>query len=431
MKYSIVLTLTIIGLLFSSCQKYEEIGNENNPVVEDYILTNTLDDLILVSRGIEASMRIDLSFYIETVGAVGREFYDLNGADPRYTGELLGAQGGPLDPGGFLTTRSYSARYRAVKMCNVLIDGLETTTASLSAAERNGFIGYAETIKAYALLLNANTQYQNGIRVDVADPDNLGPFLTYDQSLAAIQALLASGADKLANGEMLYTPTSGFAGFQSADGVRQLNKAVSARVAIYQNDKPAALSALTESFFDLNGDLSTGIYHPYDENLTNPLYNAPNDEIMVVADFITDAEAGDSRLNKVIATTSVTVDGLTGDHRVNVYSDPLALDYTALIRNEELILIYAEANIGSNNLEAVTALNVVRNAAGVGPYLGLVDDASLETELLHQRRYSLFYEGHRWIDMRRYGRLDELSIDRPGDIIHIQFPRPLQETIGG
>ena len=429
MKYSIIITLIFFGLLFSSCEKYEEIGNENNPVVEDYTSTNTLDDLILVSRGIEASMRIDLNFYIETVGAVGREFYDLNGADPRYTGELLGAQGGPLDPGGFLTTRSYSARYRAVKMCNLLIDGLSTTTATLSNEERNGFLGYAETIKAYALLLNANTQYQNGIRVDVADADNLGPFLSYSESLGAIQSLLTSAADRLSNAELLYTPTSAFSGFQSAAGMRQLNKAIAARVAIYQNDKPAALAALQESFMDLNGDLNTGFYHSYDENVTNPLFNASNDEIMAVASFITDAELNDSRLNKVISATAVTVDGLTGDHRVNVYPD--ALDDAILIRNEELILIYAEANIGSNNLEAISALNIIRNAAGVGPYLGGIDDASLVTELLHQRRYSLFYEGHRWVDMRRYDRLNELDIDRPGDIIHVQFPRPLQETIGG
>ncbi|WP_432766785.1 RagB/SusD family nutrient uptake outer membrane protein [Phycicoccus elongatus] len=36
-------------------------------------------------------------------------------------------------------------------------------------------------------------------------------------------------------------------------------------------------------------------------------------------------------------------------------------------------------------------------------------------EIVKQRRYSLFGEGHRWIDMRRWGRLNQLPIDRPGD----------------
>jgi hypothetical protein len=45
-----------------------------------------------------------------------------------------------------------------------------------------------------------------------------------------------------------------------------------------------------------------------------------------------------------------------------------------------------------------------------------------------QRRYSLYAEGHRWIDMRRYDRLDELPTDRPEDDVFVQFPIPLTEN---
>ncbi|MEM9824129.1 MAG: RagB/SusD family nutrient uptake outer membrane protein, partial [Bacteroidota bacterium] len=95
--------------------------------------------------------------------------------------------------------------------------------------------------------------------------------------------------------------------------------------------------------------------------------------------------------------------------------------------NEELILIYAEANIGSNNAEAVNAINVIRNAAGIGDYTGATSDAALVDEVLYQRRYSLFGEAHRWIDARRYDRLDELPLDRSLDKVHVQFPRPESE----
>ncbi|MCH7733419.1 MAG: hypothetical protein IIB44_13090 [Candidatus Marinimicrobia bacterium] len=44
-------------------------------------------------------------------------------------------------------------------------------------------------------------------------------------------------------------------------------------------------------------------------------------------------------------------------------------------------------------------------------------------------RYSLFLEGHRLIDMRHYGKTDELPIDRSGDII-VTFPLPETETPG-
>jgi hypothetical protein len=47
--------------------------------------------------------------------------------------------------------------------------------------------------------------------------------------------------------------------------------------------------------------------------------------------------------------------------------------------------------------------------------------------LLYERRYSLFCEGHRWIDMRRFNRLSELPIERTGDVVAVNFPRPLSE----
>jgi hypothetical protein len=100
-----------------------------------------------------------------------------------------------------------------------------------------------------------------------------------------------------------------------------------------------------------------------------------------------------------------------------------------VITNEELVLIYAEAQIQTNNLSAgADALNKIRSNAGLGPYTGPVEQAALINEMLRQRRYSLFFQGHRWIDLRRYNRLNELPIDRPGDVVHQQFPRPFPEV---
>ncbi|MEM6929341.1 MAG: RagB/SusD family nutrient uptake outer membrane protein, partial [Myxococcota bacterium] len=66
----------------------------------------------------------------------------------------------------------------------------------------------------------------------------------------------------------------------------------------------------------------------------------------------------------------------------------------------------------------------VRNAAGLGNYILATDDASLLEEVLRQRRYALFGEGHRWIDLRRTNRLGDLPLDRVGDVVHPGLPRP-------
>ena len=99
-------------------------------------------------------------------------------------------------------------------------------------------------------------------------------------------------------------------------------------------------------------------------------------------------------------------------------------------------LLRAEALANRNNAGDLQAaeddINVIRNAAGLGDFdTGVpADQTAIIDEMLRQRRYELFMEGHRWIDMRRYDRLDQLPIDRPGDNVWLQFPIPENENVG-
>ena len=56
----------------------------------------------------------------------------------------------------------------------------------------------------------------------------------------------------------------------------------------------------------------------------------------------------------------------------------------------------------------------------------------IHDQLLHEKRYSLFMEGHRWVDMRRYGKTGALPNDRSarGDQVFDSFPLPEAETKG-
>jgi hypothetical protein len=107
-----------------------------------------------------------------------------------------------------------------------------------------------------------------------------------------------------------------------------------------------------------------------------------------------------------------------------------------LIKNEELILLRAEANIGlSDFASALSDINLVRQTSGgLAPYAGAIDQPSLLTELLYNKRYSLLYEGgHSWIDFRRYNRTADLvGFDRPGpppDVIFSTLPIPNAEVL--
>jgi hypothetical protein len=135
-------------------------------------------------------------------------------------------------------------------------------------------------------------------------------------------------------------------------------------------------------------------------------------------------------LDKVVGRTSTTVDNLTSDLGWIRYPNPASP--IPIIRNEELILLRAEANIGLNNFAAAADdINFVRGAAGGLDPIGVPADQTTALDaLLYEKRYSLLYEGgHRWIDLRRYGRLAQVPLDRPGDLVYTTYPVPTNEIL--
>lgn len=418
------------ALALASCKK--EYGNLNSPTVEDFIKNATSSQLNNLVSGTESGMRLQLALYLDDVATIGREGYRFSGSEPRYVTDLLGANANQLTNSNFYITNPWAARYRVVKNCNVLIQSATNSTL-ITDAQRKGYTGFAKTIKAYQLLLNLNLTYTNGIRIAVDDPNNLGPIVDYAGSLAAISGLLNEAKTDLGGAEIAFPLTPGFTGFNDAEGLLQFNRALAARVAVYQEDWDGALTDLSASFLDLQGDFNTGVSHVFSTgsgDQLNPMFipQNQNGEVRVAhPSFAEDIEANDDRINKTsLRNSNASLNGLTSNRDIWIYRTNTAS--IPIIRNEELILLYAEAKIHKAALpDAVAALNIIREGHNLNPYAGAVTEAALINELLTQRRYSLFYEGHRWIDMRRYGRLDQLPIDRTDDDVWEKFPLPVSE----
>lgn len=436
-KINIIYSLLVLVLAFSACE-IEPIIDPNNPAAEGVQDGASIADLRLLAAGSESAMRNDIEFYYWTTSIVGRDYYDLNGIDPRYTGELVGEQGAELDNNGFLTTRVYNSRYRAIRNVETLIQAVDKAVG-LSDMDKNGFLGYAETIKAYNLLLVLNQQYENGIRVDVSDPDNLGDFLEYNDASSAIKSLLDDALTALnAAGESFaFKLSDGFAGFNIPADFAKFNRALAARLALYQGNNAEVLSLLEQSFFDRSGNWDGGVYHLFGSggnDILNDLYNIPNEGLYTATpDWVDNAEEGDSRFESKVTMLEASDDlavpvmlaGLSGEYQVTLYDSNT--DKVPVIRNEELMLMFIEANIGTNNGEAEAAINELRASYGLEPVSDL-SETELVNQLIHERRYSLFGEGHRWLDMRRWGKLNEIKVDREGDVVHAQFPRPITEN---
>jgi len=434
MKRSIniyILLLLAAASVLPSCKK--EYPNLNGPTVEEYAKNASKDQLNGLVAGSLSGMRINDGIYLDAVGIIGREMYRFSNADPRYVSELLGSGSTTLNNTGFYITNPWASRYRVVKNCNGLIEAA-TNSTSITDEERKGYTGFGKTLKAFELLLNLNLTYTNGIRVDVADPNNLGPILNYDESINAISSLLDEAKTDLSGATVAFPLTDGFAGFDDAAGLTKFNRALAARVDVYRKQWATALTDLSESFFDLNGDFYLGVNEVFSTgsgDQLNPAYfdqNSSGEVRLAHPSYATDIAAGDDRIGKATLRNTPASDpsGLSSNRDVWVYTSSTAP--IPMVRNEELILIYAEAKIQTNSLsEAVTALNVIRAGHNLSPYSGAVTQAALIDEMLKQRRFSLFYEGHRWIDVRRYDKLNTLPVDRPGDDVWSAMPIPQTE----
>jgi starch-binding outer membrane protein, SusD/RagB family len=431
-KTSYIFFVLLIVLSMASCKK--EYGNLNSPTVEDFLNNATKDQLNNLVSGTESAMRNNLGLYLDDIGAVGREMYRFSGADPRYVTDLLGGDNSTLSSSGFYITNVWSSRYRVVKNCNVLEEAAASSKL-ISDAEKKAYSGFAKTIKAYQLLLILNLTDKNGIRIEVADPKNLGPIVGNTEALTAIAALLDAGKSALTGSTVSFPLSGGFSGFEDAAGLVKFNRALAARVAVYRKDWTAALTAVNESFYALNGDIATGVYDVFGTGTgdqLNPAFfpqNQAGEVRLAHPGFAAGIEAGDDRIAKAtLRTAAASSSGLTSDRDVWVYTSSTA--GVPIIRNEELILINAEANIqlgGTGLTDAVTALNKIRTRHNLAPYSGAVTQAALLTEMLQQRRYSLFFEGHRWVDLRRYNLLSTLPKDRTADDVWSEFPLPNTE----
>lgn len=99
-------------------------------------------------------------------------------------------------------------------------------------------------------------------------------------------------------------------------------------------------------------------------------------------------------------------------------------DFYHHIRLAEVYLIRAEARarIGTDLTGAANDLNIVRNRAGL-PNTTAVTQAELLAAILAERRVELAHEGHRFFDLRRYNRLDLLSMTTNSHRVRLPLPQ--------
>jgi hypothetical protein len=423
-----------------------DVPDLNNPSIDDLRENPTRANVSAACTGLligNRRNRAQANGYIAQLGILGREAYNFDVADPRFIGELLE---GSLQQGSPFGGNFWTLPYANIRLAN-LVQGAVDRVPDFSEAEQSAILGFSKTIEATDLLEVAVTHDTNGgvIDTDRELEEGLGAIVSREAMYAEIGRLLDEGAADLAMGgdEFPFTLSSGYDGFDEPADFAKYNRAMRARVAAYTKDYQVALTALMASFIkDSNAggaqltlaDLQLGVYHAYSTASGDQVNNLINPNLFAHPSFAMDAQTNganrDQRLVRKTRTTAMpgSAQGLTSSLKYTVYTSNESP--VPIIRNEELILLRAEARFFTGDAMGATAdLNIVRQVSGsLMPYgTTLTSEMEFVTALLYERRYSLAFEGHRWIDVRRFGRTMDLPLDKPEHVRNIRYPIPLAE----
>lgn len=434
-QIKIYLAALILGTGISSCSILEtkEVIDPNSPSVGSVLNNASKAQLDALAIGQIARARDGLATYNQVMGTLGKELFNFNTTESRWMTELNGLR--PIDNSAFYNgaTTGFGT---PVRQANTLLASIDKTTA-ISEEQKNGYRGLANTFKGLAYLYQLNAQYTNGVRLNVEDPLKPSKFATYEESLAGIKKFLEDGATQLdkAGASFAFSLPSTYAGFTTPAAFKKFNRAIALRVAIYQKDWAGAASLLPQTFYSISGDIALGPKHafnPTSPDIANPLLNTASVRIVAVEKLITDAEAGDKRISSKINTLDKALDYTSGVVYSSKYLSKMyiaATDAVPIIRNEELILIAAEiAAQQGRTADALANINAVRAAAGLKTYAGATTKDDLINAILKERLYSLWYEGHRLVDMRRYNKISEIYLPVAGMKVLEKLERPVAEV---
>src|SRR5512146_761933 len=433
-----------------SCKASDiDITNPNSAIASAVASDPTA--LQLLATGLLVDQRGTRQAFITNSGILGREMYTFTPNEGRNTTHyLIGITVGgvqKLDPTGF-AVGSWSGEYGTLRDIYNFKNTINASVA-LSAAQKSASLGFAETLEGLMVFQVLQTRDTLGVITQVMEnPFDLAPFVSRDSGYKFVLNTLDDAATKLAAGGSAFPfklpPGFGAsvagADFTTPAGYRQFNRALKAKAAVHYASLGGgttawqdALTALAASF--LNASATTragfdvGVYDTYapSPDTPNGLTQATNTTLYAHMSLQADVQLKangqpDDRYTAKIRTGLPSRQGPVNGGGATSASSTLGFSIwptqsspIPIIRDEELILLRAEAKLGTGDKAgAIADLNVVRQNSGGLPASTLTASSSTDAILnaiLYEKRYSLVMEGDRWVDMRRYKKLDQIPID--------------------
>ena len=420
--------ISLVGVLIAvSCQP-ADAPDQNAQSLTDLTGTPSVSAVTTATQGLIRGMRGTLT--TQLYSRLGREGYNLDPGNPQNFPAYYTTLG-DLNP--------WAGPYATIKLADLVIEPLDRVVG-FTPEQRESIRGFAKTVKAIQLLIVIQGTDVYGALLDAAafPTDAPAPISSKEEIYAEIFKLLDEAKTHLQAGgsSFPFLLGSGFAGFDTPATFLTVNRAIRARADIQLKDFNAALVDLSESFLDTSAPLTKGVYHTFSlvsGDLTNNLYEGVPRLYFVHPSIRANAQKkADGALDDRVGRKVKSIPPFSRFGLENI--DATWTNYPTqdapipFIRNEELILLRAEANLGLNNTAAaLDDINRIRvNSGGLPPLILPYTPApgappTLLDELLYNKRYSMMWEegSSSWLDARRYDKLAQLPHDLPG---HVVFP---------
>jgi hypothetical protein len=443
----------LIGFVTAAGCRTLDVENLNGVSVDELQTDPTPTAVKTAAQGLMTTWRGVSAGQANTLTKYGFEVWQIRASNPpSLTAVVLFPQ-----TGGFWS-------YTPVSNITAFLKAVDAVSG-FTDQQKEALRGWGKTILAVVYEDMAQAHDTFGIVLDLpANPlTDVPPIATKAEVWTRIHQLLDEADTHLANAGTTafpFTLGAGFVGFNTPATFRQVNRALKARYYVLNNNFRDALTLLSGTSTFINSaaagltraGLQRGPFHAYSTvtgDGTNGLSGTDyyyNTRLRTEAQLKSAGGARDDRVAlKSRTVTSFSFLGVTTDLKAADFYNtsltaPTALVTTSslpIIRNEELILLRAQANLGLGNVSAAIAdINLIRvNSAGLppisDPYVAntaLNQPAALLDELLYEKRYSLWGEfGTVWLDMRQYGKVAQIPRYDPTFKLFDVFPIPTAE----
>lgn len=422
-KNIIFLSLLLLSLLIiKSCERFTDVGLPKNQITRDVVFKDdqlaksamagvyrSLEESAFIS-GSSSGAQVILGAYVDELQSYASATSDVS----------IFYQLGHTASSGKISSL-WTTTYSQIYNINAIIEGVENSD-QLSTDVRTKLKGEGLFLRALLHLYLTQTfgpiPYVSSTSYEVNQVIQKSSVAeVYTKCKADLESATALLPQTLTAGNRIY-PT------------KMASYTVLARIAYYEKNWDVAIQysgqVIADSQYKMESDLNkaflkessssiwqllpfSSIYNTYQGNVFI-LNTAPPTNVALRQDFVNDFEPGDLRRTSWI--------GQKTDSQNKTYHYPFkykqyststsSLEYSVVLRMEELYLIRAEAYARKGQYDlAIADLNKIRGRAGLAPISNISDTNILIDRVMKERRSELFTEfGHRFYDLRQHDLLD-------------------------